>query len=128
MIDRTTLTRLLVGCFNITFLNFLVSGFLCRHPLETNKSLIASMRIKAGRQESGAAGGRNVGKVRTVLVKRLARELVDRYSQSFSVDFVKNKAVVDEVLVDTTKRLRNRIAGYVTHLMKLKVPREEPVT
>ena len=96
--------------------------------LQTYKSLIASITFKAGHQESVPAGGRKVGKVRTVLIKRLARELVDRYSQSFSGDFGKNKEVVDEVLANTTKRLRNRIAGYVTHLMKLRVPREEPAT
>ncbi len=61
-----------------------------------------------------------MGKVRTVLVKRLSRELVERYSDSFSTDFNQNKEVVDELLTNTTKRLRNRIAGYVTRLMILR--------
>ncbi|MHA2405247.1 MAG: 30S ribosomal protein S17e [Candidatus Hermodarchaeia archaeon] len=61
-----------------------------------------------------------MGKVRTVLVKRLSRELVERYSDSFSTDFDRNKEVVDELLTNTTKRLRNRIAGYVTRLMILR--------
>ncbi|MFX1509881.1 MAG: 30S ribosomal protein S17e [Promethearchaeota archaeon] len=61
-----------------------------------------------------------MGKVRTVLVKRLSRELVERYSDSFSTDFDQNKEVVDELLTNTTKRLRNRIAGYVTRLMILR--------
>lgn len=61
-----------------------------------------------------------MGKVRTVLVKRLSRELVDRYSDSFTTDFDQNKEVVDELLTNTTKRLRNRIAGYVTRLMILR--------
>ena len=61
-----------------------------------------------------------MGKVRTVLVKRLSRELVDRYSDSFTTDFDQNKEVVDELLTNTTKRLRNRIAGYVTRLMVLR--------
>lgn len=68
-----------------------------------------------------------LGKVRTVLIKRLSRELVERYPNSFSTDFEKNKEVVDELLTNTTKRLRNRIAGYVTHLMKIKQAEEEPV-
>jgi small subunit ribosomal protein S17e len=66
-----------------------------------------------------------MGKVRTVLIKRLARELVDRYSVSFTTDFDNNKQVVDELLTNTTKRLRNRIAGYITHLVKLRQPQEE---
>lgn len=61
-----------------------------------------------------------MGKVRTVLVKRLSRELVERYSDSFTTDFDQNKEVVDELLTNTTKRLRNRIAGYVTRLMILR--------
>jgi small subunit ribosomal protein S17e len=61
-----------------------------------------------------------LGKVRTVLVKRLSRELVERYPDSFSTDFEQNKGVVDELLTNTTKRLRNRIAGYVTRLMILR--------
>ncbi len=65
-----------------------------------------------------------MGKVRTVLIKRLARELVDKYSESFSTDFEQNKELIDDLLSNTTKRLRNRIAGYVTHLMKLREPEE----
>jgi len=61
-----------------------------------------------------------VGKVRTVLVKRLARELVERYEDSFSKEFNHNKELVDELLTNTTKRLRNRIAGYITRLMTLR--------
>lgn len=61
-----------------------------------------------------------MGKVRTVLVKRLSRELVERYPDSFSTEFDQNKEVVDELLTNTTKRLRNRIAGYVTRLMILR--------
>jgi len=66
-----------------------------------------------------------MGKVRTVLIKRLARELVDRYSESFSSDFEKNKELVDELLQNTTKRLRNRISGYITHLIRLRLSGEE---
>ena len=61
-----------------------------------------------------------MGKVRTVLVKRLARELVERYEDSFSKEFDHNKELVDELLTNTTKRLRNRIAGYITRLMTLR--------
>lgn len=65
-----------------------------------------------------------MGKIRTVLIKRISRELVDRYSVSFTTDFDNNKVVVDELLTNTTKRLRNRIAGYITHLVKLRQPQE----
>ena len=61
-----------------------------------------------------------MGKVRTVLVKRLSRELVERYHDSFTTNFDQNKEVIGELLTNTTKRLRNRIAGYVTRLMILR--------
>ena len=66
-----------------------------------------------------------MGKVRIVLVKRLAKELVDRYPDEFSTDFEKNKTLVGEILVNASKRLRNRIAGYITHLMKLRQPKHQ---
>lgn len=35
-----------------------------------------------------------------------------------SLDFHYNKRVLDDVAVIPTKRIRNKIAGYATHLMK----------
>ena len=35
-----------------------------------------------------------------------------------SLDFHYNKRVLDDVAVVPTKRIRNKIAGYATHLMK----------
>ena len=35
-----------------------------------------------------------------------------------SVDFHYNKRVLDDVAIIPTKRIRNKIAGYATHLMK----------
>ena len=57
-----------------------------------------------------------MGKVRTETVKRAARELVERFPERFGNDFESNKAAVNEVLNAPSKRLRNRIAGYVTRL------------
>jgi len=57
-----------------------------------------------------------LGKVRTETVKRAARELVERFPERFGNDFESNKAAVNEVLNAPSKRLRNRIAGYVTRL------------
>lgn len=34
------------------------------------------------------------------------------------MDFQTNKRIVDEVAIIASKRLRNKIAGYTTHLMK----------
>ena len=59
-----------------------------------------------------------MGRVRTKTVKRAARELIEKYFYKLSPDFHLNKKILDHVAEISTKRLRNRIAGYTTHLMK----------
>jgi small subunit ribosomal protein S17e len=57
-----------------------------------------------------------LGKVRTETVKRAARELIERFPEKFTSEYEANKAAVNEVLNAPSKKLRNRIAGYVTRL------------
>jgi len=59
-----------------------------------------------------------MGRVRTNLVKRSARNIIEKYYLRLTMDFDTNKKVCDEIAVIPTKRLRNKIAGYITHLMK----------
>jgi len=56
--------------------------------------------------------------VRTNTIKKAARIIVEKYYPRLSVDFQSNKKLADEVAIIPSKKLRNRIAGYVTHLMK----------
>jgi len=42
---------------------------------------------------------------------------MEKYYPRLTLDFQTNKRITDEVAVITSKRLRNMIAGYVTHLM-----------
>jgi small subunit ribosomal protein S17e len=51
-------------------------------------------------------------------VKRAARAIVEKYYSKMTQDFQSNKRLCDEIAVIQTKRLRNKIAGYATHLMK----------
>jgi len=57
-----------------------------------------------------------LGKVRTEQVKRIARELLDRYPDKFSTDFEKNKQFVTELTNISSTKLRNRVAGYTARL------------
>ena len=59
-----------------------------------------------------------MGRVRTKTVKRASRAIVEKYFSRMTTDFHTNKRVTDEVAVIQTKRLRNKIAGYATHLMR----------
>eukprot|EP00892_Ulva_mutabilis_P007412 jgi/Ulvmu1/5042/UM021_0059.1 len=59
-----------------------------------------------------------MGRVRTKTVKRAARVLVEKYYQKLTLDFDTNKRICEDVADIQTKRLRNKIAGFTTHLMK----------
>ncbi|MCC6015458.1 MAG: 30S ribosomal protein S17e [Desulfurococcaceae archaeon] len=60
-----------------------------------------------------------MGKVRTSLVKRTARKLIVMYPNLFTIDFEHNKQIVSKLCIIHSKKLRNQIAGYITHLVKI---------
>merc|ERR1712160_15979 len=62
--------------------------------------------------------GKLMGRVRTKTVKRASRTLIEKYYGKLTQDFHVNKRIIDNVAVIQTKRLRNKIAGFTTHLMK----------
>ncbi|KAI8080014.1 40S ribosomal protein S17-A [Halteromyces radiatus] len=59
-----------------------------------------------------------MGRVRTKTVKKASRVLIEKYYPRLTLDFQTNKKICDEVAIITTKRLRNKIAGFTTHLMR----------
>merc|ERR1712203_475893 len=61
---------------------------------------------------------KSMGRVRTKTVKRASRTLIEKYYGKLTNDFHVNKRIIDNVAVIQTKRLRNKIAGFTTHLMK----------
>lgn len=69
-----------------------------------------------------------MGKVRIAAVKKVARELVERYPDKFTTDYESNKKVLADLVDAKTKRLRNRVVGYVTRLKIVEVSRAEAPT
>jgi len=59
-----------------------------------------------------------MGRVRTKTVKKSAKVIIERYYPKLTLDFEVNKKICDEVAIIASKRLRNKIAGYATHLMR----------
>ncbi|KAI7833041.1 ribosomal S17-domain-containing protein [Kickxella alabastrina] len=59
-----------------------------------------------------------MGRVRTKTVKKASRVLIEKYYPVLTLDFNTNKRLCDDVAIIATKRLRNKIAGFTTHLMK----------
>ena len=67
-----------------------------------------------------------MGKVRTEQVKRIARELLNKYPQKFTADFERNKQYVNEYTNISSTKLRNRVAGYTVRLASSQNNNEEP--
>ncbi|TXT64784.1 MAG: 30S ribosomal protein S17e [Promethearchaeota archaeon] len=65
-----------------------------------------------------------MGKVRTVLIKNISKELVEKYPDVFSKNFEENKKLLDKYLEVDSKHLRNRISGYIINLLKNKEKEE----
>ncbi|ASJ10071.1 30S ribosomal protein S17e [Thermococcus sp. P6] len=61
-----------------------------------------------------------MGNIKQMFIKRTARELFNRYPHEFSRDFEHNKKKVEELTNVTSKTIRNRIAGYITKLVRMK--------
>lgn len=68
-----------------------------------------------------------MGKVRTSLVKRTARRLLELHPDEVSTNFEENKELVKKYVYLKSKKLRNQIAGYLTHLAKLRAREESQV-
>merc|ERR1711941_27692 len=59
-----------------------------------------------------------MGRVRTKTIKKASRLIIEKYYPRLTLDFQTNKRLTEEVAVIPSKKMRNKIAGYVTHLMK----------
>lgn len=59
-----------------------------------------------------------MGNIRTSFVKRIAKEMIETHEDKFTTDFDENKRLVEDLSTVSSKHLRNKIAGYVTRLIR----------
>ncbi|CAG2161685.1 unnamed protein product [Oppiella nova] len=59
-----------------------------------------------------------MGRVRTKTIKKASKVIIEKYYTRLTLDFDTNKRICEEIAIIPSKRLRNQIAGFVTHLMK----------
>ena len=52
------------------------------------------------------------------MIKRTSLALIEKYEYSFKPEFEPNKQFLREIGLDVSKRLRNKIAGYITTVVK----------
>jgi len=60
-----------------------------------------------------------LGKVKIEHIKRLGKELMSRFPDKFSSNFDDNKHAVDMLTEGATTKVRNQVAGYITHTISL---------
>jgi small subunit ribosomal protein S17e len=64
-----------------------------------------------------------LGKVRIDTVKRTSREVLRRFPEYFTGVWESDKQAVNQLVSTQSKRMRNRIAGYVTRLKVVEAER-----
>ena len=62
-----------------------------------------------------------MGRIRQKYIKRSARLLLEKYPDKFTGDYEQNRNALDGVASIGSKPLRNKIAGYITTLLKQKI-------
>ena len=62
-----------------------------------------------------------MGRIKTLLVKRIAKKLIKVHSHEFTSDFGTDKKLVDKYTNVSSPKLRNIIAGYTARLVKQKI-------
>ena len=59
-----------------------------------------------------------MGRVRTKTVKKASRRIIEKYYTRLTLDYYTNARIVQDIASIPTKRLKNQIAGFITHTMK----------
>ncbi len=62
-----------------------------------------------------------MGRIKTLLIKRIAKKLVKAHPEEFTPEFGKNKPLVGKYTTVTSHKIRNSIAGYTARLIKQKI-------
>ncbi len=70
-----------------------------------------------------------MGRIKQTYLKRIAEKLIKEYGGEFDREFEVNKKKVQELSTIGSKSMRNKIAGYITRVMRKKIiPSEQTAT
>lgn len=62
-----------------------------------------------------------MGRIKTLLVKRIAKKLIKEHAAEFTSEFDKNKALVKKYTNVASTKMKNIIAGYTSRLVKQRI-------
>jgi len=62
-----------------------------------------------------------MGNIRPTYIKRVGEELLLRFPDEFNTSFDENKKKVSALTDVSSKSMRNRVAGYVTRLVRIRM-------
>ena len=65
-----------------------------------------------------------MGSIRPGYIKNAAKILLQYYEEDFTTDFETNKRLVEQYTDVKSKKVRNRVAGYLVGLVKIRIARE----
>merc|ERR1712113_385521 len=54
----------------------------------------------------------------TKTIKKASRMIIEKYHTRLTMDFHTNKRICEDIAIIPSKRLKNQVAGFITHLMK----------
>ena len=66
-----------------------------------------------------------MGRIKTMLVKGIAKKLIKMHGDEFTAEFDKNKNLVENYTNVSSAKMRNVIAGYTARLVKQKIINEK---
>jgi small subunit ribosomal protein S17e len=69
-----------------------------------------------------------MGRVKPKYIKSLAEKLLEMYPDRFTDKFEENKRAVAELADIPSKTVRNKVAGYITRLVKRRKAQEKAET
>jgi len=59
-----------------------------------------------------------MGRVRTREIKNIALKILEENKDKFTTNFEENKKILNQLYSFYSKKLRNRICGFITKMMK----------
>ncbi len=59
-----------------------------------------------------------MGRIKSTAIRNLGDELIKEFGSRFSIDFEKNKKILEEIKPIKSKRTRNILAGYISKEMQ----------